>query len=205
MGLQTAQPTFIFTMPEHSSGIIKGYTSFPVGCLSLYFDISCCGKHGLWLFWSIWVQSPHEGPSWGRAGEISLGGQTWFWRELRSVLEESWLHIKEPVYWICRFLGSRFLSDNNNKDNFRVFSLCLFFSVFDVFWSQRVQLVLPCRKGFFFLLLFSFLFCSSHWHIQSLVYNKDPTVFLQLTFLNLQTQWGLKEQIVQILKVSYKW
>lgn len=88
MGLQTAQPTFIFTMPEHSSGIIKGYTSFPVGRLSLYFDISCCGKHGLWLFWSIWVQSPCEGPSWGRAGEISLGGQTWFWRELRSVLEE---------------------------------------------------------------------------------------------------------------------
>lgn len=68
------------------------------------------------------------------------------------------------------------------------------FSGLDLFRSQRVQLALLCRKGGVF---FGFLLCSSHWHIGILVYNRDLSVFIMLAFLNSQTLWELKEQILQ--------
>lgn len=92
----------------------------------------------LWycVLWQVWIvaflehqsSNPAQSEASAETGQerISLGGQTWLTRELGSAGRGSWLHIKEPVHSTCRFLGSCFLSDNNNKSNFRAFSACLF-------------------------------------------------------------------------------
>ena len=67
--------------------------------ITLRFDISCCGKSGLWLFWSIRVQSPHEVRTQLRQSRRDLP----WWADLilqrvgKCVGRESWLHVKESV------------------------------------------------------------------------------------------------------------
>lgn len=142
--------------------------------MTLCFGITCCGMSGLWLFWSIRVQTLHEVRSKLRRGRRDLP----WWTDLicqrvgKCSGRESWLHTKEPVYSTCRFLGSCFLSDNNNKSNFSAFSSCLFL-VLQRCSEVRVQLALLFKRVVFLLGCLSFLFCSSHWHVRNFVYHRD--------------------------------
>lgn len=88
---------------------------------ALSFDTACCGKSGLWLFR---VQTLHEvRPQLDRAGEISLvdrPGWEVCWERAGCTSKSLHPQVADS------FLGSCFLSDNNNKSNFRAFSSRLF-------------------------------------------------------------------------------
>jgi len=88
--------------------------------------------------WSIRFQSPCEVRTQLRQSRRDLPWRADLSLQIagKCVGRESWLHIKESVYSTCRFLGSCFLSDKNNKNNFRVFSSCMFFSILVMFRSQ---------------------------------------------------------------------
>lgn len=161
----------------------------------------------LWylLLWQVWTMAFLEHLSsvsmWrthrGRAGEISLGGQTWFCRALRSVLEQR-------VGCTSKSLDTQFADSwevvSLVTTTTRTISECFLYVCFQCFrcvQKSESTTGTSLQKMNYFFFYFCFLFCSSHWHIQILVYNKDLPVLILLTFLNPQIQWGLKEQILQ--------
>lgn len=108
--------------PGRAVGLQK-YLKAKSLCLvtALSFDTACCGKSGLWLFR---VQTLHEvRPQLDRAGEISLvdrPGWEVCWERAGCTSKSLHPQVADS------FLGSCFLSDNNNKSNFRAFSSRLF-------------------------------------------------------------------------------